>query len=122
MDNRYGNYGSSRWRKAQERLGGFANWIWGGLGLGGLVTLYLAAVANEFLPAPKIASDAVCLAREAFHDPAPGTHFTILISNLASDTDGRQTKLVRDVFFRHPRCDGKSRRRQSAGVRAWAAE
>jgi hypothetical protein len=99
MDNRYGNYGSSRWRKAQGRLGGFAKWIWSGLGLGGLVALYVTAVANELLPAPKIASDAACFVREAFHDPAPGTHFTILISNLAGDADGRQTSLVRDVFL-----------------------
>jgi hypothetical protein len=71
-------------------------WFWGGLGLGGIAAAYIASIATEVLPA---AGDLVCLAREQFVSPAPGTHFTILISNLAGDSGGRQTKLVRDVFL-----------------------
>jgi len=89
-------YQSSRWRTATARLGRSGKWIWSALGLGGMVAGYFAAVAGQLLPAP---GDVACVVREAFHEPAPGTHFTILISNLAGDTDGSQTDLVRDVFL-----------------------
>jgi hypothetical protein len=89
-------YELGRWRKLKTMLGRSGKRIWGALG--GLVAAYGFAVALQLLPAPKFASDAICFARNAFHDPAPRTQFTILISQLAGDTDGRQTNLVRDVF------------------------
>ena len=89
-------YEPSRWRKAKARLGRFGKWIWAALGLGVFAAGYVAAVIGQLLPAP---GDVACLVREQFHDPGPGTHFTILISNLAGDADGRQTNLVRDVFL-----------------------
>jgi hypothetical protein len=88
-------YQRRAWGRAKERLKKLGLWLWGALGLvflGG----YAAAVMNEIAPAPK---DLVCLAKEQFRNPAPGTQFTILISNLAGDPDGQQTNLVRDAFL-----------------------
>lgn len=94
MESSYADfYGRSRWQKAKGAFGKLGLWFWGGIGLGGIVAAYFGTVATEILPAP---GD---LVKEQFHEPAPGTHFTILISNLAGDADGRQTRLVRDVFL-----------------------
>ena len=82
--------------KAKDAFKKLGLWLWGAIGLGGITAAYLGSVATELLPAPR---DLVCLAKEQFHDPAPGTHFTILVSNLAGDADGRQTNLVRDIFL-----------------------
>ncbi len=72
-------------------------WLWGALGLGAVLVGYVAALFNEIAPAPQLAKDLVCQWREWRADPAPGTHFTILISNLAGDADGSQTARVRQV-------------------------
>ena len=89
-----------RRRNANQGLGRFAKFVWGGLGLGALVAAYAAAFAYELLPAPKqFASDMVCRARHFFQEPAPGSQFTILISNLSGDTDGRQTDRIWDAFI-----------------------
>ena len=89
-------YERSRLSKAKGVFKKFGLWLWGAIGLGGIIAAYLGSVATEILPAPR---DLVCLVKEQFHDPAPGTHFTILISNLAGDSDGRQTNHVRDAFL-----------------------
>ena len=87
-------YQPSPWQKAKRRLKKPGLWLGGAMG--GIVAAYLASVATEIAPAPR---DLVCLAKEQFREPAPGTHFTILISNLAGDSEGRQTNLVRDGFL-----------------------
>ena len=89
-------YERSRLSKAKGVFKKFGLWLWGAIGLGGILAAYFGSVATEILPAPR---DLVCLVKEQFHDPAPGTHFTILISNLAGDSDGRQTNHVRDAFL-----------------------
>ena len=89
-------YERGRLSKVRGAFKKFGLWLWGAIGLGGIIAAYIGAVATEVLPAPR---DVVCLAKEQFHEPAPGTHFTILISNLAGDADGRQTRHVRDVFL-----------------------
>ena len=89
-------YERSRLSKAKGAFKTFGFWLWGAIGLGSILAAYVGSVATEILPAPR---SLVCLVREQLHDPAPGTHFTILISNLAGDSDGRQTNHVRDVFL-----------------------
>jgi hypothetical protein len=95
-------YEPSRWQKAKRRFKKLGLWLWGAIGLGGIVAAYLGSVATEVLPAPR---DVVCLAREQFRKPAQGTQFTILISNLAGDSNGQQTNLVRDTFLNQPELD-----------------
>jgi tetratricopeptide (TPR) repeat protein len=97
MGNSYGDfYERSPLSKAKGGFKKFGLWLLGAIGMGGIIAAYVGAVATEVLPAPR---DVLCLAREQFHDPAPGTHFTILISNLAGDPDGRQARHVRDMFL-----------------------
>ena len=89
-------YERGRLSKVRGAFKKFGLWFWGAIGLGGIIAAYVGAIVTEVLPAPR---DVVCLAKEQFHEPAPGTHFAILISNLAGDSDGRQTRHVRDVFL-----------------------
>jgi tetratricopeptide (TPR) repeat protein len=98
-------YEPGRWRQARGRLKKLGLWIWGAVGLGAILGTYVAAVVNEVAPAPK---DLVCLAKEQFRKPAPGTQFTILISNLVGDPEGKQTELVRDAFLNEPELDVRS--------------
>jgi hypothetical protein len=98
-------YEPSRWQKAKKRFKKLGVWLWGAIGLGVVVAAYFGSVATEVLPAPR---DLVCLAREQFHKPAPGRQFTILISNLAGDPDGSQTKLVREIFYGQRALDVRS--------------
>lgn len=84
------------WRTAASMAGRFGWWVWGPLGLGVIVLGSLVTGALDMLPSrDRIA----CLVSEWRHEPAPGTKFTVLISTLAYDKDGRQTKLVRNVFL-----------------------
>jgi tetratricopeptide (TPR) repeat protein len=89
-------YGQSR----RQRVKGWLRKHWKVCSgaLGGIALVYVGAVFNEVAPAPEFARGLACQTREWWSDPAPGTHFTILISNLAGDADGRQTRLVRDAF------------------------
>ncbi len=98
-------YEPTRWRRTRARLKRLGLWLWGAVGLGGVVAAYFGSVATELLPAPH---DLVCLAEEQFRKPAPGTQFTILISNLAGDPEGQQTRLVRDVFLNERGLDVRS--------------
>jgi tetratricopeptide (TPR) repeat protein len=90
-------YRESRWSRAKSRLGKFGKWASGIAG--GLFVLYATALVTGFVPPPDLARNVECRWQEWRSAPAPGTHFTILISNLAGDTDDRQTKHVRDVFL-----------------------
>jgi hypothetical protein len=92
-------YKPSRWRKAKSALKRAGWWLWGALGLGVIVGGYGAAVVNEIAPAPRVAKELVCQWREWRAEPASGTQFTILISNLAGDGDGSQTNRVREIFL-----------------------
>ena len=92
-------YEPSRWRKAKSALKRAGWWLWGALGLGVILGGYAAALVNEVAPAPRVAKDLVCQWREWRAEPAPGTQFTILISNLAGDGDGSQTERVREIFL-----------------------
>ena len=90
-------YRTSPFRKpiAAAKKAWRAGWKWL-LGIAaGTAAVYLTGLSNAFLPGP---AEVACSAREWFRDAAPGSHFTILVSNLAGDEDGRQTRLVRDVF------------------------
>ena len=92
-------YERSRWQKAKGAFRKIGAWLWGALGFGAILGGYAVAVVNEFAPAPRVAKELVCQWREWRAEPAPGTHFTILISNLAGDGDGSQTNRVREVFL-----------------------
>jgi hypothetical protein len=98
-------YEPRRGPRIKRWLGKLGLWLWGAIGLGGIVAAYAGSVATEVLPAPR---DLVCLAKEQFCRPAPGTQFTILISNLAEDPDGHQTRLVRDVFLNERGLEARS--------------
>ena len=63
----------------------------GALGLGALVAAYFRETVRQFLPTPRKLARWV---RRRDLPPASGTHFTVLISDLKRDTDGRQTDHV----------------------------
>ena len=90
-------YEPSRWQKAKRRFKKLGLWLWGALGLGAFVGGLCRGGGQR--DCARARADLVCLAKEQFRKPAPGTQFTILISNLAGDSDGRQTNLVRDTFL-----------------------
>jgi hypothetical protein len=56
---------------------------------------YFSGLLDVILPSPR---ELTCLIQEYFREPAPGTGFTILISDLAHDPDGRQTGHVMAAF------------------------
>jgi hypothetical protein len=80
----------------QESSSGILKWVFGGLGIAGLAGSYLWAFTEELIPSPR---ELACLVSESFAEPAPGTRFTILISDLDGDSDSRQTKNVRASFL-----------------------
>ena len=90
-------YGPNLWQRAKGWLKRRWKIVCGALGA--LLVGYAGAVLNEIAPAPESARSLACRAGEWWSEPAPGKLFTILISNLGGDTDGQQTKLVRDVFL-----------------------
>ena len=69
--------------------------LWLALGLGGpligFVGAYFTGILEWFLPPPRVLA---CEIEEIFSEPAAGTHFTILVTDLAGDTDGSQTRHV----------------------------
>jgi hypothetical protein len=82
----------SRLSEAKDLFKKLGRSPWGALGLAAIGTLAVGdtvAALHEIAPSPR---ELVCLAREQFHEPAPRTRFTILISNRAGDADGRQTR------------------------------
>ena len=90
-------YRGGRWWRAKSWSVKVGKWILGAAG--GLLGLYLTATVTGIAPPPQIAHDLECRWQEWRAKPAPGTEFTILISNLADDPGSRQTKLVRNVFL-----------------------
>ena len=66
-------------------------WIVGVLGLGAIATAYFSATARQFLPTPRKMAR---LIKRRDLSPAPSTYFTVLVSDLKHDTDGRQTDHV----------------------------
>jgi hypothetical protein len=102
------SYGTSRWHRTKEHFKRLGLWLWGALGLGAILASYVAAVVNEVAPAPQMAKNLVCQWHEWRAERAPGTQFTILVSDLAGDADGSQTRRVRDVFLSQRGLDVRS--------------
>lgn len=67
-------------------------WTWlAGIIIGAIAAFigaYLTGLFDEVLPTP---GELACRVREQFREPAPGSRFAILISDLAYDPEGRQT-------------------------------
>lgn len=68
------------------------------LGLGALAAWYFGETLKELLPAPHEIARRLRVWRGAVV-PATGTQFAILVADLDGDTDGRQTRRVRDAFL-----------------------
>ena len=86
-------------RKSKRGIasGGF-KWLAGAI-LGGIVAFigaYVSGFLDRIIPDPETL---ICLAREQLREPAPGTQFTILLSDLQGDGDGTQTRHVAATFL-----------------------
>jgi hypothetical protein len=89
-------YNPGRWQTAKSWIK--RRWKLVSGTVGAILLVYVVAIVNEVAPAPPLARGLVCQWQEWRAQRAPGTEFTILISNLANDSDGRQTDLVLRTF------------------------
>jgi hypothetical protein len=83
----------------RDAFTGAGKWLFGILA-GALATLigaYAIGLFNAFLPSPQ---EVACRIGELDTEPAPGTHFTVLVSDLAGDTDDKQIRLIADTLNR----------------------
>ena len=85
-------------RKSKRIARSGFKWLIGAV-LGGVVAFigaYVSGVLDRVIPDP---GRLICMAREQLRAPAPGTHFTILLSDLQGDGDGTQTRHVAAAFL-----------------------
>ena len=71
-------------------LGRLLKWFFGicAVALGSFIGAYFTGLLDDIIPPD---SELTCFVKEQFNEPAPGTHFAVLISTLEGDPDNRQT-------------------------------
>lgn len=87
----------SRQTKKRTSLAGNEKrkFVWVLSAIGAALLSYFGFVFYEVLPPPQVARDLICRLNELRSEPAPGSHFTVLLSDLQYDDDRRQTAHVR---------------------------